>query len=46
MEAKFCPLEKMMKKIGINRDEIFRKNRSVYPYRPSKKWGNFGRVEN
>jgi len=41
MEAKFRLLEKNIRKIGVNRDEIFQKNSRVHPFWPQKEWRNF-----
>jgi len=36
MEAKFWPLEKMIKTIDIKRDEISQKNSQVHPFGPQR----------
>jgi hypothetical protein len=46
MEAKFGSLEKGVKTIDINLDEIFQNNSRVRPFLLQKECRNFGRVEN
>jgi len=42
MEAKFGTLEKGIKVIGLNRDEIFQKNSRVHDFWEQKKEENVG----
>jgi hypothetical protein len=45
MEAKFGPLEKGIKAIGINRHEIFQKNSPVHAFWQQKERRKFRRFE-
>ena len=46
MEAKFGPVEKGIKVIGLNRDEIFQKNSRVHAFWQQKERRKCGRFEN